>query len=642
MAVTTIAGYGSWRSPITSEMIVAETIGIGGPEFDGDGITWRELRPREDGRVVLVRRAADGRVRDVTPEGFSVRTLVHEYGGGAHLQAGGMVFANFADQRLYRQDAGAEPRPITPEAELRYADGAYDARRGLIYCVREDHRGAGEAINTLVKVRCDGDEAGGQVIVEGNDFYSSPRLSPDGRHLAWLTWRHPNMPWDGTELWVGVLDGAGWVVGKERAAGGPEESIFQPEWSPDGVLTFVSDRSGWWNLYRRRSGAVEALCPMEAEFGEPQWNFGMSTYAYESERRIVCSYLQHGFSHLAVLDTETLALTEVATGYSYITGVRAAPGRVVFGAGSPTDAWSIVQMELATGRTEVLRRSSGVTIDPGYVSLPQEIEFPTEGGRTAYGFFYAPRNGGFGAPEGERPPLLVMSHGGPTGATSPVLDEQIQYWTSRGIAVLDVNYGGSTGYGRAYRERLNGQWGVVDVDDCTNGALYLARRGDVDRERLMITGGSAGGFTTLCALTFRDVFRAGASHYGIGDLETFAGDTHKFESRYLDRLVGPFPEQRELYRQRSAIRYTERLSCPLILFQGSEDKVVPPSQSRSMYEAVKAKGLPVAYLEFEGEQHGFRKAENIKRALDAELYFYSRVFGFGLAEAVEGVEIENL
>ncbi|HNS50122.1 MAG TPA: S9 family peptidase [Anaerolineae bacterium] len=641
--MTRTAAYGSWKSPITSDLIVAETIGIGGPDFDRDGITWRELRPTEGGRVVLVRRAAGGPVSDLTPEGFSVRTRVHEYGGGAHLQAGEtLFFSNFSDQRLYRQDAGAAPLPITPEAELRYADGAYDARRGLLYYVREDHRGPDEAVNTLVKVRCDGDDVGGKVIVEGNDFYSSPRLSPDGLRLAWLTWRHPNMPWDGTELWVGVLDAAGWVMRKECVAGGPGESVFQPEWSPGGVLTFVSDRSGWWNLYRRRSGAVEPLCPMKAEFGEPQWNLGMSTYAYESEQRIVCSYLRHGFSHLAVLDTETLALTEVPVGYSYITGVRAAPGQVLFGAGSPAEPWSIVHLELATGRTEVLRRSSTVTIDPGYISLPQEIEFPAEEGQAAYGFFYPPRNRDFAAPEGERPPLLVMSHGGPTGATAPVLDEQIQYWTSRGIAVVDVNYGGSTGYGRAYRERLNGQWGVVDVDDCTNGALFLARRGDVDPQRLMITGGSAGGFTTLCALTFRDAFRAGASHYGIGDLETFAGDTHKFESRYLDRLVGPFPEQIELYRQRSAIRHTERLSCPLILFQGSDDKVVPPSQSRRMYEAVKAKGLPVAYLEFEGEQHGFRKAENIKRALDAELYFYSRVFGFALAEPVEPVEIANL
>ena len=639
----TIAPYGTWKSPITSDLIVAETIGVGGPAFDGDGITWRELRPKEGGRVVLVRRAADGTVTDLTPEGFNVRTRVHEYGGGAHLQAGGTIyFSHFSDQRLYRQDPGAAPRPITPEADLRYADATYDAGRGLLFCVREDHTRPGEAVNTLVKILCKGDEAGGQVIVSGNDFYSSPRLSPDGKRLAWLTWRHPNMPWDGTELWLGALDAAGWVVRAERVVGGPVESIFQPEWSPDGLLYFVSDRSGWWNLYRLHGGAVEPLCPIEAEFGEPQWNFGMSTYAFESAGRIVCSYLQHGFSRLATLDTQTLELTEVPTPYSYITSVRATPGRVLFGAGSPTQVWSIVHLDLATGQTQALRRSSAAAVDPGYVSLPQEVEFPTERGQTAYGFFYAPRNCDFDAPAGERPLLLVMSHGGPTGATSPVFDERIQYWTSRGIAVLDVNYGGSTGYGRAYRERLNGQWGVVDVDDCTNGALFLARRGDVDPDRLMITGGSAGGFTTLCALTFRDAFKAGASHYGIGDLETFAGDTHKFESRYLDGLVGPLPEQIELYRERSAIRYTGRLSCPLILFQGSEDKIVPPSQSRTMYETVKAKGLPVAYLEFEGEQHGFRKAENIKRALDAELYFYARVFGFELTDAVEPVAIENL
>jgi len=639
----TIASYGSWKSPITSDLIVAETIGLGGAAFDGPDIVWRELRPQEGGRVVLVRRAADGTVTDLTPEGYNVRTRVHEYGGGANALDGGTVyFANFADQRLYRQDPGTAPRPITPEAELRYADAVVDRRRGLLYCVREDHTGPGEAVNTLVRIRCDGDAIGGEVIVSGNDFYSSPRLSPDGDRLAWLTWNHPNLPWDGTELWVGRLDGEGAIVQAERVAGGPDESIFQPEWSPDGVLHFASDRTGWWNLYRRRAGADEALCPMEAEFGEPQWVFGMSTYAFESAGRIVCAYLRRGFSHLATLDTVTLKLEEIETPYTYVAGVQAAPGRVLFGGASPSQVWSLIRLDLTAHRAEVLRRASSVTIDPGYISVPQEFEFPTSGGRTAYGFFYPPRNQDFSAPEGERPPLLVMSHGGPTGATSPVLDESTQYWTSRGIAVLDVNYGGSTGYGRAFRQRLNGQWGVVDVDDCTNGALYLAWRGDVDGNRLTITGGSAGGYTTLCALTFRDAFKAGASHFGIGDLETFATDTHKFESRYLERLVGPFPEQRDLYRERSAIHHTDRLACPLILFQGSEDKVVPPSQSRTMYEAVKAKGLPVAYLEFEGEQHGFRKAESIKRALDAELYFYSRVFGFALPEAIEPVPIANL
>jgi dipeptidyl aminopeptidase/acylaminoacyl peptidase len=424
--------------------------------------------------------------------------------------------------------------------------------------------------------------------------------------------------------------------------GGPDESIFQPEWSPDGVLYFISDRTNWWNLYRWQDGSIEALCPMEAEFGQPQWIFGMSTYAFESARRIICTYSQRGISHLASLDTETLKLEEIETPYTYISGVRAAPGQVLFLAGSPTQKMAVILLDLNEGKEEVLRYSSESRIDPAYTSIPQDIEIPTVGGRTAYGFFYPPHNKDFEGPEGEKPLLLVMSHGGPTGATIPVYDAELQYYTSRGIAVIDVNYGGSTGYGRAYRQRLNGQWGVVDVDDCVNGARYLVERGDVDGNRLMITGGSAGGYTTLCALTFRNVFKAGASHFGIGDLETFVADTHKFESRYLDNLVGPYPAQRDLYRERSAINYMEQLECPIILFQGSEDKIVPPSQSQTMYEAVKAKGLPVAYLEFEGEQHGFRKAENIKRALDAELYFYSRVFSFELADPTEPVPIDNL
>ena len=639
----TIAPYGSWKSPITSDLIVAETVGLGGTAFDGDDLYWTELRPKEGGRIAIVRRTPDGKTRDVTPMPFNARTRVHEYGGRAYAAAEGTVyFSNFADQRLYRRDPGAEPRPITPETDLRYADYIVDRRRNLLFCVREDHTAPGEAVNTLAIIKCDGDEHGGEVIVSGNNFYSSPRLSPDGNKLAWLTWNHPNMPWDGTELWVGEVNPDGSLGRTERVAGGLAESIFQPEWSPDGLLYFVSDRTGWWNLYRWREGRVEPLCPLEAEFGQPQWVFSMSTYAFESAGRIICAYAQRGGAHLARLDAATLELEDIETPYTDIGGVRAAPGRVLFTAGSPTETWSIVLLDLAARTTDVLRRSSQVKVDPGYLSSPQEIQFPTEGSLAAYAFYYLPRNQDFVAPAGEKPPLIVMSHGGPTGATSSVFSPGIQYWTSRGFAVLDVNYGGSTGYGRAYRQRLNGNWGVVDVDDCVNGARYLVECGAVDGERLAITGGSAGGYTTLCAITFRNVFKAGASHFGIGDLEAFAKDTHKFESRYLDNLVGPYPARRDLYVERSPIHYTHKLACALILFQGLEDKIVPPNQAQMMYEAVRAKELPVAYLAFEGEQHGFRKAENIKRTLDAELYFYSRVFKFQLADPVEPVKIENL
>jgi dipeptidyl aminopeptidase/acylaminoacyl peptidase len=643
MAESKQAPYGSWPSPITSDLIVAGTIGLGQIALDGDDIYWNELRPAEGGRYVIVRRTTDGKAAEVNPAPFSARTRVHEYGGGAYTVGNGVVyFSNFADQRLYRQDPASAPHPITPETQLRYADAVIDEHRNRIVCVREDHTVAGrEAVNTIVSVMLDGGN-GGQVLVGGHDFYSSPRLSPDGSHLAWLAWNHPNMPWDGTELWVGEVQADGTLTNTKCIAGGARESIFQPEWSPDGVLHFVSDRTGWWNLYRWREGRAAPLCEMEAEFGLPQWLFRMSTYAFESATRLICAYLERGTSHLASLDTTTLRLERIEVPYTQISGLRAAPGRVVFAAGSPTEASSIVQLDLATRQIEVLRRSSEIKVDPDYLSIPQAIEFPTEHGLMAHAFFYPPRNRDYTAPPDERPPLLVMSHGGPTAATAPTFNLGIQYWTSRGIAVLDVNYGGSTGYGRAYRERLNGQWGIVDVDDCVNGARYLVERGEVDAGRLAITGGSAGGYTTLCALTFRNVFRAGASHFGVSDLAALEEDTHKFESRYSHSLVGPYPERRDLYDARSPINFTERLSSPVIFFQGLEDKIVPPNQAEKMVEALRKKGLPVAYVAFEGEQHGFRRAENIKRALDGELYFYSRIFGFELADEVEPVPIENL
>jgi dipeptidyl aminopeptidase/acylaminoacyl peptidase len=425
-------------------------------------------------------------------------------------------------------------------------------------------------------------------------------------------------------------------------AGGVEESVFQPEWSPDGVLHFVSDRTGWWNFYRRRGGEDEALAPMEAEFGQPAWVFGQSTYGFASPSSIVCTYTQGGKWSVATLDTASGTLRTVPTPWTEVEDIRVGPGFVAFRGGSPLQSEAVLRHDLTSNETVPLRRSHDVELDRHGYSVPGAIEFPTEGGLTAHGFFYAPKNVEFTAPDGELPPLVVLSHGGPTGQTSSVLSLQLQYWTSRGFAVLDVNYGGSTGYGRAYRERLNDRWGIVDVDDCVNGARFLASEGLVDGDRLAIRGWSASGYTTLAALTFRDVFKAGASHFGISDLEVMAKETHKFESRYLDRLIAPYPSGRDVYLERSPIHYVERLSCPLILFQGLEDKVVPPNQAQMMYDAVKAKGFPVALVMFEGEQHGFRRAENIRRSLDGELYFLSRVFGFELAEAIEPVEIANL
>jgi dipeptidyl aminopeptidase/acylaminoacyl peptidase len=640
------APYGSWKSPITSDLIVKASIGLGQVKMDGDDIYWIELRPSEGGRQVIVRRTSDGRTADVNPPGFNARTRVHEYGGGDYVACDSIVyFSNFADQQVYRQAPNSEPQLISErsaDAQLRYADFVVDQSRERLISVREDHReNDREAVNSLVAMPLSGGEA--QVLISGNDFYSSPRISPNGSRLAWLTWNHPNLPWDGCELWAGDISVDGAIANQQLVAGGLGESIFQPEWSPDGNLYFVSDRSGWWNLYRTATdGASECVGEMEAEFGAPQWIFGLSTYAFESAERIICAFAERGLWRLGIIDPRSKTLQRIDAPYTDVSYVCAAPGRAVFRAGSPRVPFSIIEMDLANQATEALQRASKIDIDSGFISEPQPIEFPTEGGLTAHGFYYPPKNRDFAAPNLERPLLLVKSHGGPTSATSAVLMLGIQYWTSRGIAVLDVNYGGSTGYGRAYRERLNDRWGIVDVDDCVNGARFLATRGDADGNRLMIDGGSAGGYTTLCALTFRDQFKAGASHFGVSDAEALAKETHKFESRYLDNLIGPYPERRGLYVERSPIHYTDKLSCPVIFFQGLEDKVVPPNQAETMVEALRQKGVPVAYVAFEGEQHGFRRAENIKRALDGELYFYSRVFKFDLAEPVEPVPIDNL
>jgi dipeptidyl aminopeptidase/acylaminoacyl peptidase len=643
----TVAPYGSWESPITSDAIVATTIGVGGAAFDGEDVYWLENRPQEGGRAVIVRLTPDGRQEDITPPPFNARSRVHEYGGGAYtVKDGAVYFVNFVDQRIYRQSVGGRtPEPVTPEsneASLRYADLAVAPSGKWLVAVREEHRAGGkEPVNTLVSLDIGG-IGPGLVIAEGHDFYASPRFDADGSRLAWICWDHPNMPWDGSELWVAEIGSRGDLSEAKRVAGGPTESIFQPEWSPDGALYFVSDRTGWWNLYRYRDSRVEALCPREAEFGLPQWVFGMRTYDFLSPETVVCTYRENDRTHLATLAVDTGKLDPIETPHTEIEGICVHNGNALYQGGSPDRQEELVRLELASGKIETLRRSSTLEIEEDVLSIAVPIEFPTENGLTAHAFFYPPKNDRFRAPDGERPPLLVLNHGGPTSATDTTLSPAVQYWTSRGIAVVDVNYGGSTGYGRAYRERLNGKWGVVDVDDSVHAAKHLFDAGRVDPARIAIRGGSAGGYTTLAALTFRNLFKAGASYYGICDLEALVRDTHKFEARYLDSLIGPYPEKIDLYRSRSPIHFVDRLSCPIIFFQGADDKVVLPNQAELMFEAVRKAGFPTAYLAFEGEGHGFRKAENIKRALDGELYFYGKVFGFTPAGEIEPIEIENL
>jgi dipeptidyl aminopeptidase/acylaminoacyl peptidase len=636
-----IAPYGSWKSPITSDLIVTKSIGLSEVRLDDGTVYWLESRPNEAGRYVVVGRLPGGAL-DLTPPPFNARTRVHEYGGGSWTVAGGTIyFSNYADQRLYRLDRGqAEPQPITPKGALRYTDGAIDLRQRAWIGVCEDHTAPGrEPRNSIVRIPVNASEPGtNHVLASGHDFYSSPRLSHDGRWLAYLAWDHPRMPWDGTTLYAVPLDRDGLPAGEPMTiAGGERESVFQPEWTPDGsALVFVSDRTGWWNLYRCDLDTLRsaALAPMEAEFGQPQWVFGMSTYAFAGASRLVCSYASKGLGRLATLDLGSGRLTDLDLPFTDYSSVRAEGDQVVFRAGSASIPASVVRLDLGTGTTEIVKTSTTVADDPDlarYFTRVESREFPTEGNRTAFGLYYPAFNPDYQPGEGDRSPLLVKCHGGPTSAASSTLDLRIQYWTSRGVAVLDVNYGGSTGFGREYRERLNDNWGIVDVDDCVNGARHLAEQGLVDGTRSVITGGSAGGYTVLASLTFRDYFRGGASHYGVSDLAVLARDTHKFESRYLDSLVGPYPERKDLYRERSPIFHAQQLSVPVIFFQGDEDMVVPQEQAEIMVEALRRKGTPVGYLLFTGEQHGFRKSDNIKRSLDAELYFYAvNVFRTGL------------
>jgi dipeptidyl aminopeptidase/acylaminoacyl peptidase len=653
--MATVAPYGSWSSSLDAASVASAGRRLAAPTIAADGaVWWAEGRPEEGGRVVLMRRPAGGEPETVTPGEAYVRTRVHEYGGGGwHLAAPDLVlFVDFADQRLYRLRPGGEPVAISPQPEepgaLRYADIRPAPHGQTVVCVRERDADP-EPVNEIVSMPLDG-SAEPQVLAEGRDFYASPRISADGAWLAWICWDHPNMPWDGTELWMAPLADSG----EERLiAGGPEESIFQPEWGPDGRLHFASDRDGWWNLYRAREpgtelsgeeGALVQLTEEEADFAHPQWLFGGATYAFLENGAIVCVRCERGEEKLFLLEPEAWEPTDLElpfTSFGYPM-LSARGGKVAFAAASPQRETVIAVYDAASAETEVVREASDDPVDPAYVSKPRPVEFRTgkEGeGEVAYGFYYPPANPEFEAPEGELPPLIVESHGGPTSHATPALDPEFLYWTSRGIGVVDVNYRGSTGYGREFRNKLRGTWGVVDTEDCVNAALHLAEQGEADGGRLAIRGGSAGGYAVLCALTFHDAFATGASYFGVADAVTMTGDTHKFESRYLDLLIGAYPEQEELYRERSPINYVEQLRVPVILFQGLEDKIVPPSQAETMVAALAANGVPYAYLAFEGEQHGFRKAETNIRCLESELYFYGRIMGFEPAGDPEPVEI---
>ena len=632
---TVTTPFGTWPSPITAAVVAAGATPLSSLAVDGHDIYWLAGKASEAGRNTLLRLRGE-RIDELTPAPLNVRTRVHEYGGGAYAVEGDTVYvSHFADNRLYRQAGAGTAETFTHAGTARFADFVVDAARARLIAVRELHPAEGHAQpeNTLCAVGFDGTE---MVLTRGHDFYSSPRLSPDGRQLAWLTWDHPRMPWQGTELWVADVQADGALSAPMLVAGGADESICQPEWAPNGRLVFVSDRSGWWNLYRADGADITPLCPMAAEFGTPHWNFGNSMYGFLRGGDIVCTYIDKGVSRLARLAVDMGTLTPIATPYDEIRELKVGDGFAVLMGGAPTIAAEIARIDLSNGEVEVLARSIGELPDVGYLSVPESVSYPSVNGRTAYAFFYPPTNRDVQAPAGEKPPVIVIGHGGPTSMAASTLKLATQYWTSRGFGVLDVNYGGSSGFGRAYRDALKGQWGIVDVEDCIAGAQYLVQSGRADGERLIIRGGSAGGLTTLCALTFHDVFKLGASYYGVSDLQGLDDDSHKFESHYNEYLIAPQAQAKEIYRQRSPINHTDRLSRPMIFFQGLDDKVVPPQQSESMVKALQQRGIPVAYVPLEGEGHGFRKAENIVRTLEAELYFYRRIFGLheGLDSAV--------
>ncbi|WP_237065238.1 S9 family peptidase [Microbulbifer guangxiensis] len=639
------APYGSWHSAISADHLVAGSVRLGETTVADGCLYWLESRPAEKGRSVLVESCAGGELRDVTPAPLSVRSKAHEYGGASYLVSDGTVYFVLADdQRIYRMGLHDQtPEALTPEGPFRHADLFLDRRRNRLLCVQEDYSpcaGGGEAQARIVAIDLSaGTAETPRVLVEGADFYSNPTLSPDGKQLSFLRWFHPDMPWDATQLCLAELNAAGTPSAVEVVVGGDGESVFQPQWSPAGELFYVSDRNNWWNLYRL--GDDQPLWQREAEFATPQWVFGMSTYGFMTSDQILCTFTEDGRWKLGMIDLASGSHKVIDQPYCDLESLRCESHRAVMIAAGSERFPAVVTYDDHSGQFRQVASSSSCDLPQDVFSVAQAIEFPA-GERTVHAFYYPPHNPGFRAPENDLPPLIVLSHGGPTGATSAGLNLKIQFWTSRGFAILDVNYSGSTGYGRAYRDRLRDNWGVMDVEDVCAGAEYLVAKGLADPERLLIKGGSAGGYTVLAALTFHRTFKAGASHYGIGDLTTLARDTHKFESRYLDRLVGQWPEAEEIYRQRSPINHVAELDCPVIFFQGLEDKVVPPNQAEAMVEALRQRAIPVAYITFPDEGHGFRGADSIKMALEGELEFYSRVFAFPLAEAGPGITIDNL
>ncbi len=640
--------YGAWPSPLAAGDIAASAIGLSYVTAHDGRLYWIESRPSERGRNALMSAAPDGALTELTPPPVNVRSRVHEYGGRPYTVAGSAVaYVEFNDQRLRVQANGATSGPLTPDG-FRYADGAPSPDGRTIYWVREDHTRPGEAVNAVVALST-GEEGPGHVLFDAADFVACPRPSEDGR-LAFMAWNHPHMPWDGAALYVGRVgpDGVSDLHVVAGGASAPDEAVLEPSWDRDGTLYFLSDRSGYWNLYRWRGTSVEQVTDLDADLGGALWLLGRTTYALTGDGRALVRICRNAVDSLALVDLESGAVRTLALPFGTFGSIGVLDARTGFAVAAPDDGpHGLITIDLATGDFRTIRSAGRSLLPAEFVSRAEPVEFRTIPGadgipRTAHAFFFPPCNPRFTGPAGSRPPLIVMLHGGPTDHASRALHLSVQYWTTRGFAVVHVNYGGSTGFGRAYRDRLRGQWGVVDLQDAVAAVDHLEATGRVDGRRVAIRGGSAGGYTVLAGLAFTRRFAAGINYFGISDLETLASDTHKFESRYTDTLIAPLPAGREIYRARSPIHHLDGFDAALITFQGDEDKAVPPEQSRAIVAAVRARGRPVAYIEFKGEQHGFRDARNIARALEAELYFLGRIFGFEPAGAIEPVAIDNL
>lgn len=663
----TVAPYGEWKSSITGESFTARSVTLSQVRIDGPDTYWVEGHPKENGRGTLLRRSGSGITSEVLPliDGSrlpDVRTRVHEYGGRAYAVTDGfIVFSDGFDSRVYRFDLNDSTKTVTALTTLsksRFGDFEIDEVRQLVYAVREDHSGEGEPVNTLVAIPLDGSAARNDAAIitlfAGTDFVVDPCLSPDGTKLAWITWNHPEMPWTRSALHVGALDFEGNVSVSKVLVNEEDVCVYEPRWTLTGDLVHVDDSSGWANLFRTegftwREGEdadawttrlrTRALHPGTQAFSHPHWQLGLHSFDNFDYEHLICSWVDDLTWHIGTVRLDNGLTEEWATGWWPIGNVASSDERVVFLADSATHTPAIV--EVKNGSTSVIRPSSEAQMDPALLSPAQIISWPTRDGEKSYGFYYPPKNPDYQAPEGSLPPLIVNVHGGPTSAARPGLKIPLQYWTSRGFAVLDVNYRGSTGFGRAYRERLNGNWGVMDVNDCADGALSLIERGLVDPKRISIRGGSSGGFTVLAALVSSDVFTAGASFYGIADLRMLAAETHKFESRYPFRLLGSADPDDEVWVERSPITHIDRIHAPLLILQGEDDKVVPPSQARVMFDALKGGGSVVAMKMYEGEGHGFRRAETIRDAWQSELAFYSRIWGLDTGVDSD-LEIANL